>query len=72
MRNITLKFCAMLLVFCTSAIHLQAMDEWDGVTIAKGFYSGTGTKANPYKIFTASQFLYLIQQTKDGNTFSGK
>ena len=72
MRNITLKFCAMLLVFCTSAIHLQAMDEWDGVTIAKGFYSGTGTKANPYRIFTASQFLYFIQQIKDGNTFSGK
>lgn len=72
MRNITLKFCAMLLVFCTSAIHLQAMDEWDGVTIAKGFYSGTGTKSNPYRIFTASQFLYFLQQTKDGNTFSGK
>ena len=72
MRNITLKFCAMLLVFCTSAIHLQAMDEWDGVTIAKGFYSGTGTKADPYRIFTASQFLYFIQQIKDGNTFSGK
>ncbi len=72
MRNSTLKICAMLLVFCTSAIHLQAMDEWDGVTIAKGFYSGTGTKANPYKIFTASQFLYFIQQVKDGNTFNGQ
>ena len=72
MKNITFKFCAMLLVFCTSAIHLQAMDEWDGATIAKGFYSGTGTKADPYRIFTASQFLYFIQQTKDGNTFSDK
>lgn len=72
MRNSTLKFCAMLLLLCTSAIHLQAMDEWDGGTIAKGFYCGTGTKDNPYKIFTASQFLYFIQQTKDGNTFSGQ
>lgn len=72
MRKSTLKICAMLLAFCTATIHLQAMDEWDGKTIAKGFYSGTGTKANPYKIFTASQFLYFIQQTKDGNTFSGK
>ena len=72
MRNSTLKICAMLLAICTSTIHLQAMDEWDGKTIAKGFYSGTGTKANPYKIFTASQFLYFIQQIKDGNTFSGK
>ena len=72
MRNITLKLCAMLLAICTSTIHLQAMDEWDGVTIAKGFYSGTGTKADPYRIFTASQFLYFIKQTKDGNTFSGK
>ena len=62
----------MLLVFCTSTIHLQAMDEWDGKTIAKGFYSGTGTKTDPYRIFTASQFLYFIQQTKDGNTFTGK
>ena len=63
MRNSTLKICAMLLAICTSTIHLQAMDEWDGVTIAKGFYSGTGTKADPYRIFTASQFLYFIQQT---------
>jgi len=62
----------MLLAICTSTIHLQAMDEWDGTTIAKGFYSGTGTKADPYRIFTASQFLYFIQQTKDGNTFSGQ
>ena len=72
MRNSTLKFCAMLLAICTSTIHLQAMDEWDGKTIAKGFYSGTGTKTDPYKIFTASQFLYFIQQTKDGNSFSDK
>lgn len=72
MRNSTLKFCAMLLAICTSAIHLQAMDEWDGTTIAQGFYSGTGTKTDPYRIFTASQFLYFLQQTKDGNTFSGK
>ena len=61
MKNSTLKFCAMLLAICTSTIHLQAMDEWDGVTVAKGFYSGTGTKADPYRIFTASQFLYFIQ-----------
>ena len=72
MKDSILKFCAMLLAFCTSTIHLQAMDDWDGVTIAKGFYSGTGTKADPYRIFTASQFLYFIQQTKDGNTFSGQ
>ena len=72
MKKSTIKFCVMLFAFCISAIHLQAMDEWDGVTIAKGFYSGTGTKANPYKIFTASQFLYFIQQTKDGNTFEGQ
>ena len=72
MRNSTLKLCAMLLAICTSNIHLQAMDEWDGTTIAKGFYSGTGTKTDPYKIFTASQFLYFLQQTKDGNTFSGQ
>ena len=72
MKKSTIKFCVMLLAFCISAIHLQAMDEWDGKTIAKGFYSGTGTKANPYKIFTASQFLYFIQQTKDGNTFEGQ
>ena len=72
MRNRTLKICAMLLAICTSTIHMQAMDEWDGVTQAKGFYSGTGTKADPYRIFTASQFLYFIQQTKDGNTFSGQ
>ena len=72
MRNRTLKICAMLLAICTSTIHMQAMDEWDGVTQAKGFYSGTGTKTDPYRIFTASQFLYFIQQTKDGNTFSGQ
>ena len=72
MRNITLRFCAMLLAFCTSTIHLQAMDEWDGNAIAKGFYSGTGTKTNPYRIFTASQFLYFIQQTKEGKTFEGQ
>ncbi len=72
MRNITLKLCAMLLAICTSTFHLQAMDEWDGKTIAQGFYSGTGTKADPYRIFTASQFLYFLQQTKDGNTFSGQ
>ena len=72
MRNSTLKICAMLLAICTSTIHLQAMDEWDGKTIAQGFYSGTGTKSNPYRIFTASQFLYFIQQIKDGNTFSDK
>jgi hypothetical protein len=62
----------MLLLLCTSTIHLQAMDEWDGITIAKGFYSGTGTKTDPYRIFTASQFLYFLQQTKDGNTFEGQ
>lgn len=71
MRNSTLKICVMLLAFCTSIIHLQAMDEWYGAT-AKGFYSGTGTKVDPYRIFTASQFLYFLQQTKDGNTFSGQ
>ena len=72
MRNSTLKICAMLLAFCTSTIHLHAMDEWDGKTIAKGFYSGIGTKSDPYRIFTASQFLYFIQQIKDGNTFSNQ
>ena len=72
MRNSTLKICAMLLAFCTSAIHLQAMDEWDGNTVAQGFYSGTGTETDPYRIFTASQFLYFIQQTRDGNTFNGQ
>ena len=72
MRNITLRFCAMLLAFCTSTIHLHAMDVWDGATIAQGFYSGTGTKTDPYRIFTASQFLYFLQQTKDGNTFEGQ
>jgi hypothetical protein len=72
MRNSTLKICAILLAICTSTVQLQAMDEWNGKTIAKGFYSGTGTKADPYRIFTASQFLYFIQQTKDGNTFSGQ
>ena len=72
MKNSTLKFCAMLLAICTSTIHLQAMDEWDGNAIAQGFYCGTGTKTDPYRIFTASQFLYFIQQTKDGNTFNGQ
>ena len=72
MRNFTLRLCAMLLAICTSTIQLQAMDVWDGATIAKGFYSGTGTKTDPYRIFTASQFLYFIQQTKGGNTFEGQ
>ena len=72
MKNSTFKLCAMLLAICTSTIHLQAMDEWDGKTIAKGFYSGTGTKTDPFRIFTASQFLYFLQQTKDGNTFSNQ
>ena len=72
MKNSTLKFCAMLLAICTSTIHLQAMDEWDGNAVAQGFYSGTGTEADPYRIFTASQFLYFIQQTRDGNTFNGQ
>ena len=72
MKNSTLKFCVVLLAICASAIHLQAMDEWDGKTIAKGFYSGTGTKTDPFRIFTASQFLYFLQQTKDGNTFSNQ
>ena len=47
-------------------------DAWDGVKVADGFASGSGTEADPYVIETAAQLVYFRNQVDAGNSFKGK
>ena len=47
-------------------------DVWDGVKVADGFASGSGTEADPYIIETAAQLVYFRNQVDAGNSFKGK
>ena len=73
MKTIRIKslIVLMLLSFSISTIHAKT-DIWDGITISKGFYGGTGTKADPYTIYTGTQFAYFLKQLDEGNTFAGQ
>lgn len=51
---------------------LMAQDKWDGETIATKFFSGTGTKSDPYIIRTGSECAYFLSQIKNGNSYEGK
>lgn len=46
------------------------LDVWNGTT-AMSFGWGTGTREDPYLIYTAAQLAYLAQTTNNGNTYSG-
>lgn len=62
---------SLLLLAHASPLH-AAESVWDGKTIATSFYSGTGTKSDPYTIYTASQFAYFYKEMANGRTFEGQ
>lgn len=64
---------ALSLLLLVHASPLHATESvWDGKTIATSFYSGTGTKSDPYTIYTASQFAYFYKEMANGRTFEGQ
>lgn len=50
----------------------DAIDTWDGQTIATGFESGDGSNATPYIISNCAQLAYLAQQVNRVESYSGK
>ena len=44
---------------------------WNGTDVATEFNSGTGTKEDPYVIFTGAQLAYLAQQVNSGTNYAG-
>ena len=42
---------------------------WDGSTIATSFHGGSGTQQDPYQIFSAKEFVYFLNQIRDGENY---
>ena len=69
------NYLLMVWIFVLSTIipsSLKAQDKWDGETVATKFFSGTGTKSDPYIIRTGAECMYFLRQLDSGNTFEGK
>lgn len=43
---------------------------WNGTSIATSYHGGTGTKEDPYQIFTAEEFIYFISSINNGENYS--
>ena len=41
------------------------------MTVAVSYHSGTGTQQDPYEIFSAKEFVYFLNQIKNGETYEG-
>ncbi len=44
---------------------------WNGTSIATTYHGGTGTQSNPYQIFSAKEFIYFLNQIRNGETYEG-
>ena len=44
---------------------------WDGTSIATSYHGGTGTQQDPYQIFSAKEFVYFLNQIRDGENYDG-
>ena len=44
---------------------------WDGTSVATSYHGGTGTQQNPYQIFSAKEFVYFLNQIRDGENYNG-
>lgn len=44
---------------------------WDGKLVATSYHGGTGTESNPYQIFSPKEFIYFLNQIRNGNTYEG-
>ena len=44
---------------------------WDGSTIATSYHGGTGTQQDPYQIFSAKEYVYFLNQIRDGENYDG-
>lgn len=70
-------FISLLTILCivvsvSGAYTASALEEiWDG-TVADSFESGTGTKDDPFIIYSASQLAYLASTVNGGETYEGK
>ncbi len=51
---------------------IYADSVWDGVQVASGFASGTGTESDPYIIETADQLAYFKDSQTDNAYYDGK
>ena len=72
MKKISRLLLVVTLVLGTIlAATLSAQAAWSG-TVATSFYSGNGTKSNPYVVRTESQLAYFAKQMVDGNNFEGQ
>ena len=69
----TLLALAMLLslaVIATTSVSAQS-EAWDGITIADGFTSGSGTEEDPYIIMTGAELYKLSVDAAGGELYSG-
>ena len=44
---------------------------WDGSTSTVSYHGGNGTSSDPYQIFFAQEFLYFLNQIRNGETYEG-
>ena len=44
---------------------------WDGSTSTVSYHGGNGTASDPYQIFFAQEFLYFLNQIRNGETYEG-
>jgi hypothetical protein len=44
---------------------------WDGVSIETNYHGGAGSQQDPYQIFSAKEFVYFLNQIRDGENYDG-
>ncbi|MDY3904232.1 MAG: hypothetical protein SO007_03490, partial [Candidatus Enteromonas sp.] len=44
---------------------------WDGKLVATSYHGGTGTESDPYQIFSPKEFVYFLNQIRNGETYEG-
>ncbi|MCI7213037.1 MAG: leucine-rich repeat domain-containing protein, partial [Bacillales bacterium] len=44
---------------------------WDGKLVATAYHGGTGTKSDPYQIFSPKELIYFLNQIRNGETYEG-
>ncbi len=42
---------------------------WDGTTIATAYHGGSGTQTDPYQIFSAKEFIFFLNQIRNGEKY---
>ncbi len=58
---------------CTAVVDYSIVPTqsvaWNGSLVATSYHGGTGTQADPYQIFSPKEFIYFLNQIRNGKTY---